>query len=168
MASADVPTQSRGAAQGEWARSGDALGTDRLARGLLQALAASPPCRLAASFAQRYAERYGRMLTGLPIEATTWRVEARGLEGRVRLAPLPPADTNAANAQTGSRTVFFAAPEPGFVETPVYDRARLAAGTCLLGPAIVEEPAATAVLHPGDRAEVSPYGALIVSRGAAQ
>ncbi|MEA2594379.1 MAG: N-methylhydantoinase [Thermomicrobiales bacterium] len=147
-----VPLHEAGRREGEKARE-----TDRFA-----------PHDLAAAFAKRYAERYGRMLTGLPIEATTWRVEARGPEGRVRLAPLPVGDANPASAQKGTRPVFFAAPEPGFVETPVYDRARLAAGTRLLGPAIVEEPAATAVLHPGDRAEVNPYGALIVHRGAAQ
>jgi N-methylhydantoinase A/oxoprolinase/acetone carboxylase beta subunit len=123
---------------------------------------------LAASFAEHYAERYGRMLTGLPIEATTWRVAARGPEGRVRLTPLPAGDPNSAGARRGSRAVYFATPEPGFVETLVYERARLAAGARLRGPAIVEEPAATAVLHPGDRAEVNPYGALIIHRGAAR
>ncbi|HEY7035711.1 MAG TPA: hydantoinase/oxoprolinase family protein [Thermomicrobiales bacterium] len=119
---------------------------------------------LATSFAQHYAERYGRMLTGLPIEATTWRVAARGPEGRVRLAPLPAGDPDPTGALKGTRPVFFATPEPGFIETPVYDRARLGAGARLFGPAIVEEPAATAVLHPGDRAEVNPYGALIIHR----
>jgi N-methylhydantoinase A len=107
------------------------------------------------------------MLTGLPIEATTWRVEARGPEGRVRLAPLPASDPDPAGALKGTRPVFFAIPEPGFVEAPVYERARLGAGTRLLGPAIVEEPAATAVLHPGDHAEVNPYGSLVINRGAA-
>ena len=42
---------------------------------------------------------------------------------------------------------------------------RLAPGSRLAGPAIVEEPAATVVLHPGDQAEVTPYGALIVRCG---
>jgi N-methylhydantoinase A/oxoprolinase/acetone carboxylase beta subunit len=123
---------------------------------------------LANDFTALYAERYGRMLTGLPIEATTWRIEARGPEGRVRLAPLPTGDPNPANAQTGIRTVFYATPEPGFLDTPVYDRTRLSPGTHLSGPAIVEEPAATAVLHPNDHAEVTPYGALIVTRGGTQ
>ena len=53
------------------------------------------------------------------------------------------------------------------VQTPVYDRALLAAGARLVGPAIVEEPAATIVLSPGDQAEVNPYGALVVRRQGA-
>ena len=65
----------------------------------------------------------------------------------------------------GTRPVSFQYPTPGFVDTPVYDRSLLAAGAQLQGPAIVEEPAATAVLHPGDHAEVNAYGALIVRRG---
>jgi len=120
---------------------------------------------LTAAFAAAYEERYGRMLTGLPIEALTWRLEARGPAGRVRLAPSPAGKSDPAAAQRGWRPVYFAAPEPAFVETPVYERARLAPGARIAGPAIVEEPAATIVLQPGDRAEINPYGALVVRRG---
>lgn len=120
---------------------------------------------LAESFATHYAERYGRILTGLPIEATTWRLEARGPAGRVRLAPLPDGDPDASRATTGTRPVMFPESHAEFIETTVYDWALLAAGARIEGPAIVEEPAATAVLHPDDRAEVNAYGALIVQRG---
>ncbi|MCC6792231.1 MAG: hydantoinase/oxoprolinase family protein, partial [Thermomicrobiales bacterium] len=61
---------------------------------------------LSERFEAAYAERYGRMLTGLPIEAMTWRIEARGPEGRVKLAAVAPGDPDPAVARTGERAVF--------------------------------------------------------------
>jgi N-methylhydantoinase A/oxoprolinase/acetone carboxylase beta subunit len=119
---------------------------------------------LSTRFADTYTEQYGRMLTGLPIEAVTWRMEARGPEGRVQLQPAPLGETDASAAMTGQRPVFFGEPH-GWRETPVYARDRLTPGARLTGPAIVEEAAATAVLHPGNRGEITAYGALIVQRG---
>jgi N-methylhydantoinase A len=121
---------------------------------------------LAAAFAGAYAERYGRMLTGLPIEATTWRLHARGPEGRVRLLPRPAGDADPQAALRGQRPVY-AGEALGFVDTPVYDRLDLLPGARPTGPAIVEEPAATVVLLPGDAGEINPYGALVVRRGGA-
>lgn len=121
------------------------------------------PEKLATAFEAAYEERYGRMLSGLAIEATTWRIEARGPEGRVRLAPLPLGDSDASIAQTGVRPVYY--PTTGaFENTPVYDRTLLGHGAQIAGPAIVEEAAATAVLRPGDSGEVNAYGALVVRR----
>ncbi len=120
---------------------------------------------LSARFTDAYTEHYGRMLTGLPVEAVTWRVDARGPEGRVQFQPAPLGDAGASAAMTGNRPVFFGEPH-GWCETPVYARDRLTSGARLAGPAIVEESAATAVLHPGDEGEITAYGALVVERGA--
>src|SRR5262249_6030644 len=94
-------------------------------RGRGAGVGAGPQASLASAFEAAYTERYGRMLTGLPIEATTWRIEARGPEGRVQLARGEPGDPNPDVALTGKRPVFFTTPEPGYRATPVYDRARL-------------------------------------------
>ena len=48
-------------------------------------------------------------------------------------------------------------------ETTVYDRAALAAGTVLQGPAIIEEPESTLVVGPGGACEVLPSGNIIVT-----
>jgi N-methylhydantoinase A len=50
----------------------------------------------------------------------------------------------------------------GWVECPIYDRYRLAAGTSLVGPAIVEERESTTVLPPGITATVDEYANLLV------
>ena len=68
---------------------------------------------------------------------------------------------SAAGAESGSRPAYFTA--AGWVEDcTVYDRYALRPGTTLVGPALIEERESTAVLGPGDRAEVDRYGNLLV------
>jgi N-methylhydantoinase A len=69
----------------------------------------------------------------------------------------------AARARTGSRPVRFG----DWAETPVYDRARLAAGDTLAGPAVIEEFGATIPLHPGFAARVDGSGNLLLTRAGA-
>lgn len=127
---------------------------------------ARPPIDpLAASFAAAYRDRYGRLPAGLPVEAITWRLEARGPDGGVRLMESRPSSRDASSAICGERTAHFGGNPEAALVTPVYDRSRLAPGICFEGPAIVEEAHATTVIHPGDRVEVNPYGAMIVTVG---
>lgn len=65
-----------------------------------------------------------------------------------------------AEAKTGSHPVWF---DDGPVETPVYDRAKLAAGTRIGGPAILTQLDATSVILPGETATADRYGNLIVT-----
>jgi N-methylhydantoinase A len=56
----------------------------------------------------------------------------------------------------------------GVLDTPIYERGALGAGASLEGPAIVEEPAATTVIFPGQCLQVDQWGNLIVTmKGAA-
>jgi N-methylhydantoinase A len=50
-------------------------------------------------------------------------------------------------------------------ETRVYDRERLPTGAAIDGPAVVEGPDATAVVHPGQTADVDDHGHLVVDTG---
>jgi N-methylhydantoinase A len=61
--------------------------------------------------------------------------------------------------------VFFGDDE-GWLDTPVYWRADLAAGDVLDGPAVVEEFGSTVPLHPGFRATVDRFGNLLVRRAS--
>ncbi len=64
------------------------------------------------------------------------------------------------SARTGTRRVCF----DEWVETAVYDRARLGAGDVVEGPAVLEEFSSTVPLHPGFTARVDSYGNLIITR----
>ncbi|MCU1463188.1 MAG: hydantoinase/oxoprolinase family protein [Acidimicrobiales bacterium] len=63
--------------------------------------------------------------------------------------------TDASAAVKGRRPVFFG---EGFVDTPVFDGARLGPGATIAGPALVEEPFTVVVLPPGDRAILDRHG----------
>ena len=69
--------------------------------------------------------------------------------GRVSLPATPP-----------RRRVWF---EGGWVDTPVYRREQLAAGTELTGPAIVEQLDTTTVIEPGDGVRVDALGNLEIT-----
>ena len=53
----------------------------------------------------------------------------------------------------------------GYLQTPVYRRETLGAGFSFSGPAIVEEPDSTTVVHPGDTCNVRQDGMLEVELG---
>lgn len=118
--------------------------------------------RLRHDFDAAYARRYGYALPGEAVDATTWRVTAYGPEPQVTTQRSVTATGPVEDAVTESRPVWF--PETGgYVDTPVYRRDALAPGHRLAGPAVVEDPASTAVLPPGTTATVTADGALLVT-----
>ena len=63
-----------------------------------------------------------------------------------------------------SRLVYFDADKA--VEAKVYDRADFIPGQIIDGPAIIDQMDTTTPLYPGDRAEVTPDGHLIIKIAA--
>ncbi|MFI6902884.1 hydantoinase/oxoprolinase family protein [Nonomuraea sp. NPDC050394] len=61
-----------------------------------------------------------------------------------------------------TRAVHFDHPTP---ETPIHQRAGLAPGAVVEGPAVIEEYGSTIPVHPGFHAEVDPFGNLVVRPG---
>jgi len=55
----------------------------------------------------------------------------------------------------GKRRAYFG---DGFVDTPLYDGPAMRVGHAVKGPAIIEEPFTTIVLHPGQRATLDRFG----------
>jgi N-methylhydantoinase A len=97
----------------------------------------------------------------VPVEFINIRVAARApVKGsEVVLSARPPAP---GGALKGRRPAYFA--EAGdYVDTAVYDRARLGAGDRVAGPAVVEEEGSTLVVGPGGRLTVAPSGNLVVT-----
>jgi N-methylhydantoinase A len=64
-------------------------------------------------------------------------------------------DDSLADARIGERPAYFG---DGFVDTPVYDGTRLAAGSRLSGPALVQEPFTVVVVAPGQSLTLDPNG----------
>lgn len=71
----------------------------------------------------------------------------------------PPAGEDASSALKGTRMVFI---DGTFVETGIYDRARLKPNNRIRGPAIIEQFDATSLLKAGQAALVDEYFNLVV------
>jgi N-methylhydantoinase A/oxoprolinase/acetone carboxylase beta subunit len=111
-------------------------------------------------FDEIYAARYGYSSPDEAVEIVTWKLSAIGGAPRISLARA--ATTTGRDPRKGERPAYF--PERGgFVDTPVYDRYALTAGTTIAGPAIVEERESTTVLPPGATATVDAYANLVVA-----
>jgi len=59
-------------------------------------------------------------------------------------------------ALRSTRNVFFNE-QGGFIQTPIYDGARVRCGNVFVGPCIIEEPATTIVVYPKQRARLTEY-----------
>src|SRR5579871_772252 len=105
------------------------------------------------AFEQRYRELYGRTVPASGLEVVNWRVTVRGPQPAFRVSPAAPRRGPASAAQKGSRPAYFGDAH-GLIDTAVFDRYQLAAGTAVEGPAIIEERESTIVVGPGGRAWV--------------
>ena len=96
-----------------------------------------------------------------PVEIVTLRVTARGQLETASMAPLSRELKTPAEALLGQRPVYFEDTE-GFVPCDIYERSRLAAGSRITGPAILENLDSTLVIDPGWQARIDDYGNCIM------
>ncbi len=117
------------------------------------------PGAMRAGFAAAYRQRFGYSATSRLI-VDMLRAEAIAEGGAGLAMPSPPA----ASAPPVAMVETFMAGERH--DTPVYDRAELAEGADITGPALIIDPVATTVVEPGWRASVDGEGCLILTRAA--
>ena len=121
---------------------------------------------VAQAFHAAHRQLYGYDFAEDPRQAVEWvnlRVSGIGPIRRPDLVEPAPAEGGADRAVTGSRPVFF---DDDWVQTPTYDRPRLAPGDVVPGPAVIEEFGSTVPVHPGFRATVDVHGNLLIERTA--
>jgi N-methylhydantoinase A len=107
------------------------------------------------AFAERHLALYGWTLDDGEVELVTLRARA-AVRRPLELGRRPRRRALAAAAILGRRKVNL----DGVSDAPVVDRERLAPGTVLEGPALVEEFTGTTLVPPGWRAEVTRGGHL--------
>ena len=115
-------------------------------------------------FDQAHEQLFGHSAKSEPVEAVNYRVRATVRAPKFAMKRHGAADGPASGAQIGEREVYFDRAS-GLTSTPVYDRALLAPGHEVAGPAIVEQLDSTTVVYPGQQAVVDDYGNLIVTVG---
>jgi N-methylhydantoinase A len=113
---------------------------------------------VAEEFAASYQALYGRTEESSAIEAVAWRLIASGPTPALRP---PPAAGRTGGSLRGARPVYCDL-AGGFVETPVHDRAAMAPGQAIAGPAIIEERESTAVVPAQATATLDAAGNLIL------
>lgn len=107
-------------------------------------------------FKSRYRERYGHLPQAMSLEFLTFRVNVAGPAPELKTATPSAGSTDIISARRGKRPAFFGK-ELGFVETPVFDRYRLAPEMRTQGPAIIEERESTIVVPPGMALQVDAH-----------
>jgi N-methylhydantoinase A len=114
---------------------------------------------MANAFHLAHHARYGFSRPEKPVELVTLYIEAALGTDQVPYTRRPAAGGDALVAR---RRVYVSARQ-SVDDVAVYERGRLAEGTTLPGPCIVEEPSATTYVHPGWTAVVDALGTLIAT-----
>jgi N-methylhydantoinase A len=112
-----------------------------------------------AAFKQAYLRRHKFLDPEGCVEAVDWTLVATVASngGCVALSRRE----SPAKSRRGKRLAWF--PESGgYTDTMIVDRAALAGGVSIAGPAIIEDPDSTALVLPGDVARMSDQGHIII------
>ncbi len=110
---------------------------------------------------------YGYDFAGDPTQQVEWvnlRVSGIGPIQRPEIRRHPVADPPPGAPVASTRRPVCFEPADGYVDTPVHQRADLAPGTVVAGPAVLEEFGSTVPLHPGFTARVDEHLNLVVTR----
>jgi N-methylhydantoinase A len=119
--------------------------------------------QLQSDFEKLYEQRYGpgSSYRAAGVELVTFRLKARGLLPRPRIAPEPLGSTDPSGAERGRRPILFV--DAGdWQPTTVYDFARLTPGNVVRGPTVVHSPVTTMVVQSGQIARLDGFRNLIL------
>jgi len=113
---------------------------------------------LTEAFHERHRRQYTFAMEETPVEIVNFRVTATAPIARPSLHQRSADDLG--DPVKGVRPVIFAR-EP--VAARILDRERMPAGLTVAGPAIIEEPSTTTVVHEGQSAWVDEWGNLVIT-----
>ncbi len=112
---------------------------------------------IAAAFEAEYERLFGpgSALKDAGIECVDYGVDAVGTVVKPAARRL---DGGSRSAEPRTRRATFCPYALAMVDTPIYDGATLSAGAEIAGPAVIEHPGTTIVLHSGQRARIDDFG----------
>jgi N-methylhydantoinase A len=123
-------------------------------------LAGDPAHQVESAFESLYVGLYGRRPPGVDAEVLTWRVRVSGPSPSLATGADPAAAAPA--PRPGSTRPIWSLETDGMVDAEVVDRAELATGGTVHGPAVVQETESTVVIGSGGTGRVDECGALVV------
>ena len=118
---------------------------------------------IAAAFHETYEREYTYRLDA-PVEMVGIHLVASAEVGKLTVSERKPTGTPAEAALKGERDVDYAL--EGVHRARIYDGTRLEPGMEFSGPAVVEDPGTTVVVHPGNRVRIDGYGNIHIALGA--
>lgn len=95
-----------------------------------------------------------------PVELVGIHLVASVEAGKFTITERPMVKADAVQAKKGSRTVDYAL--EGIHLAALYDGSRLVPGMRLRGPAIIEDPGTTVVIHPGNEVHMDGFGNVVI------
>ena len=115
------------------------------------------------AFEGLYEQRYGKgsAYRDAGVELTQFRVTARGLMERPNLAEARPGGSDPVAAEIERRTIFVEA-RGTFIESPIYDFNKLAAGNVVRGPAVIHTPVTTIVIQDEQIGRIDAYRNTVI------
>jgi len=116
-----------------------------------------------ADFHQTYEREYTYRLKA-PVEIVGIHLVASAEVGKLTMEKRASTGTPASSALKGERNVDYAL--EGIHKAAIYDGTRLEPGMTFAGPAIIEDPGTTVVIHPGNRVEVDGFGNIQITLAA--
>jgi N-methylhydantoinase A len=111
-------------------------------------------------FDEAHRQRYNFDLPDSPLEIATVRVIGRGtIKGVSLVQSENGVGADASGAVARNEQVYFGG---GWMETSIYDRAKLYPVNAVEGPAVVVQDDTTTVIEPGYRGTVDRYGNILI------
>ena len=117
-----------------------------------------------ASMLDRFHAVYEREYTyrlSAPVEIVGLHLVASAEVGKLELEKQPVTGASLTAALKGRRSVDYAL--EGIHLADIYDADRLGPGMTLTGPAIIEDPGMTVVVHPGNPVSIDDYGNIHIA-----
>lgn len=111
------------------------------------------------SFHRAHEREYEFKLIGDPVEIVNFQVVGIRRVKKLELSELPDYTSEPEDAILAERSVYI---DGGYVTIPVYDRAKLAKGAGLSGPAILEDPTATIIVLHEQSASIDRFGNILI------
>lgn len=108
-----------------------------------------------AAFHDAYKREYTYRLDA-PVELVGIHIVASAEVGKLTMEARPLSNAPAASALKGRRVVDYAL--EGVHQAAIYDGEKLLPGMQFVGPAIIEDPGTTVVIHPENRVSIDAYG----------
>ncbi len=115
------------------------------------------------AFHETYQREYTYRLQA-PVEMVGIHLVAAAEVGKLTMRKREASGATADVALKGRRAVDYAL--EGVKEAAIYDGTKLEPGMTFAGPAIVEDPGATVVIHSGNRVEIDGYGNIHIELAA--